>query len=150
MNRKLLIAIVFVLTSLVANAQLCYYKYAETISENQGEITFNVYVFCDSEKDLSASAYLSGIRCVMFNGIPGTKFNKPLLPEGEMTLRQKNPMFFDDLYNIRYQDFVKECVMLSKFKKSGLEKSTLFQVTIRAFDLRKDLEMNKIKEGFGI
>ena len=149
MNKILLIG-VFLLTSLMAKAQLCHYQFAETISESQNEVTFTIYVFCDSKKELGQAAFLSGIRCVMYDGIPGTKFNKPLLPEGERTKMEKHPAYFEDLYSIRYKDYVKDCMMLSKFKKSGLEKSTLFQVTVKAFELRKDLEKNNIKTKFGI
>ena len=149
MNKTLLMA-VFLLITLMSKAQLCHYQFAETIAESQNEVTFTIYVFCDSKKELGQAAFLSGIRCVLYDGIPGTKFNKPLLPEGEHTKMGTSPAYFEDLYSIRYKDYVKDCMMLSKFKKSGLEKSTLFQVTIKAFELRKDLEKNNIKTKFGI
>lgn len=149
MNKTLLLGL-FLLLSYGIKAQSYSYKYAGNAVEGNGEVTFNIYVFCDSKKEISLAAYLSGIRCVLFEGIPGTKFDKPLLSEGEVTLMDKNPTYFDGLYNRRYVDFVKECLMISKYKKSEVKKATLFQITIKALDLRKDLEKNNIKKKLGI
>ena len=148
--RKLFLIVFLALAAVVSKAQVVPYQLAETVSESQSEVTFKVYVFCDSKKDLDQAAFLAGIRCVMFEGLPGTKFNKPLLNEGERTLIDKHPAYFDELYGWRYSAFVKDCVILSEFKKSGLGKSTLFEITVKVFELRKDLEKNNIKTKFGI
>lgn len=148
--KRILITIVLAFFAIVGKAQVVPYQLGETVSEDQSEVTFTVYVFCDSKKELDQAAYLAGIRCVMFEGIPGTKFSKPLLNEGERTLIDKHPAYFDELYGWRYADYVKSCVILSKFKKSGVGKSTIFEVTVKAFELRKDLEKNNIKTKFGI
>lgn len=148
--RRILITLALAFFALVGKAQVVPYQLAEKVSENQSEVTFRVYVFCDAKKQLDQAAFLAGIRCVMFDGIPGTKFSKPLLNEGERTLIDQHPAYFDELYGWRYADYIKECVMLSKFKKSGVGKSTLFEVTVKAFELRKDLEKNNIKTKFGI
>lgn len=148
--RRILITLVLAFFALVGKAQVVPYQLAEKVSESQSEVTFKVYVFCDAKKQLDQAAFLAGIRCVMFDGIPGTKFSKPLLNEGERTLIDQHPAYFDELYGWRYADYIKECVMLSKFKKSGVGKSTLFEVTVKAFELRKDLEKNNIKTKFGI
>ncbi len=134
----------------IGEGQVVPYQLGKTVSEGQSEVTFNVYVFCDSKKELNHAAYVAGIRCVMFEGIPGTRFSKPLLNEGEGTLIDKHPTYFEELYGWRYADYVKDCVLLSKFNKSGVGKSTLFEITVKAFELRKDLEKNKIKTKLGI
>jgi hypothetical protein len=148
--RKLILVLTFLISSLSANAQLCYYQHVETISSTAEDVTFQIKVFCDSKKELSQAAYLAGIRCLMFEGIPGTRFSKAMISEGETTSIEKHPDYYDGLYSVRYTDFVKDCVMLSKFKKSGDRKSTLFEVTIHASRLRKDLEKNNIKTKLGI
>lgn len=148
--KKYLILCFLLLLSIYGKAQVVPYKYFETVSESQSEVTFKVLVFCDTKKDLDQAACLAGIRCVMFDGIPETRFNKPLLSEGEQTLMDKHPLYFDGLYGSSYTDYIKNCVMLSKFKKSGIGKSTLFEVTVKVFELRKDLEKNNIKTKFGI
>ena len=149
MKKILLICLLSVLC-LHTKAQVVTYQFAETISESQSEITFRVYVFSKSKKTIEQEAQLAGLRCLMFNGIPDTKFNKPLLDEGEVKTKDNNPEYFDDLYSRRYTDYVSGCVMKSKFKKSGVGKSTLFEVTVRPFEIRKDLEKNKIKTKLGI
>ena len=148
--RRILITLTLAFFALVGKAQVVPYQLAETVSESQSEVTFKVYVFCDAKKELNHAAFLAGMQCVMFDGIPGTKFSKPLINEGERTLIDKHPKYFDELYAWRYAEYIKECIMLSKFKKSGVGKSTLFEVTVKAFELRKDLEKNNIKTKFGI
>lgn len=148
--KKLLLACLLGICSFIGKAQVVPYQLGEAVSEKQSEVTFKVYVYCDSKKELDQSAYLAAIRCVMFEGIPGTKFSKPLLNEGERTLVDKHPAYFKDLYGWRYVDFVKDCIILSRFRKSGVGKSTLFEVTVKPYELRKDLEKNNIKTKFGI
>ena len=133
-----------------AKAQSYQYQYVETLSENQSEITFTMNVFCDSKKTFEQSAYLSGLRCVLFDGIPGSKFSKPLLSEGERTLMDKHPDYFQELYGWRYADFLPECRQLTKLKKSGAYKTALMQMTVKVMNLRKDLEKNNIKTKLGI
>ena len=148
--RKFLIIVALACVTIIGKAQVVPYKLAEKVSESQSEVTFKVYVFCETKKELDQAAFLAGIRCIMFDGIPGTKFSRPLLNEGEQTLIDKFPSYFDEFYGRRYADYIKGCVMLSKFKKAGVGKSTLFEVTVKAFELRKDLEKNNIKAKFGI
>ena len=148
--KKLILLCTLALLTLIGKAQNVSYQLADIVSESNGEVTFNLHVFCNSKNELNKSACLAGIRCIMFNGIPKTKFAKPLLNEGEKSLIENHPGYFSNLYNDRFDDYVKECIMLSKYKKSGVGKGTLFQVTVRVFDLRKDLEKNNIKKTFGI
>lgn len=63
---------------------------------------------------------------------------------------QEYPGYFDDLYYNRWTDFIKEYKMMTKFKKSGDKKSTIYEVTVKASMLRKDLEKNNIKRKLGI
>ena len=148
--KKICFLLLTLVYTLACNAQITSYQFAEKISENQSEVTFKVYVFCNTKKNIEQAACLAGIRCVMFDGIPDTKFKQSLLNEGEQSSIEKNTVYFNDLYNRRYTDYVKKCVMLSKFKKADIKKATLFEVTIKVFELRKNLEKNKIKTKFGI
>lgn len=149
--RRIVILFMLALFVNISMAQSVFpYQLSETISESQSEVTFKVYVFCSDKEEIKEAACLAGIRCVMFEGIPKTKFNKPLLNEGEQTLISKNRAYFNDLYIERFNDYVKKCTMISKFKKSDIKKSTLFEVTIKVIELRKDLERNNIKTKFGI
>ena len=91
--RRILITLALAFFALVGKAQVVPYQLAEKVSESQSEVTFKVYVFCDAKKQLDQAAFLAGIRCVMFDGIPGTKFSKPLLNEGERTLIDQHPAY---------------------------------------------------------
>lgn len=148
--KKTILVIVMVMSSIIMRSQVVPFQFVKAVSTTQSEVTFEVLTFCDDKKDLDQAAFLAGIRCVMYEGIPGTAFSKPLLSEGERTLIDQHPTYFEELYGRRYVDYIKECVMLSKFKKSGVGRSTLFEVTVKVIELRKDLEKNKIKKSFGI
>lgn len=148
--KKFILTLAVLIIPILANAQLCHYQHTETVSSTAEDVTFKIKVFCDSKKELSQAAYLAGIRCVMFEGIPNTRFSKAILSDGESTSMESHPAYYESLYGNRYIDFVKDCKMLSKFKKSGDRQSTLFEITIHASRLRKDLEKNNVKTKLGI
>ncbi|MBQ3659938.1 MAG: hypothetical protein II963_07280 [Bacteroidales bacterium] len=148
--KRFILLFVFCLITIVGKAQLVPYRLAEACSDNQGEVTFRLYIFCDSKKQIDHASQLAAIRCVLFEGIPGTKFNKALINEGEATTVSNHQAYFNDLYEWRYADYIQDFSMLSKFKRSGVGKSTLYEVTVKAIELRKDLENNNIKTRFGI
>lgn len=148
--KKVLLLLFTLCITLAAKSQIYSYTFVETLSSSSEEVTFTYKVFCPQKKSIDQAGYLAGLRCVIFDGIPGTMFSKPLLSEGEKTSVSKNQSYFDDLYYNRISDFAKDCYMISKFKKSGDNQSTLFQITVKASMLRKDLEKNNIKTRMGI
>lgn len=148
--KRLFFTLIAMAFPLLASAQLSGYLYEETTASTQEDVTFTLRVFCNDKKAIDQQANLAAIRCVIFNGVPGTRFSKPLLTEGEATVMQEYPGYFDDLYYNRWTDFVKEYKMMTKFKKSGDKKSTIYEVTVKASMLRKDLEKNNIKRKLGI
>ena len=148
--RRYIFVLVLMIMPLLAKAQSCGYLHVETTSSSQEEVTFVLKVFCDNKKTLDYEANIAALRCVMFDGIPDTRFSKPLLSGGEKTEMEKHQDYFENLYDSRWTDFVKSYKMISKFKKSGDKKSTLFEVTVKASLLRKDLEKNRIKNILGI
>lgn len=148
--KKTFLSLFLLTISIVSNAQLWHYQYIKTIAATSEDVTFQLLVYCDSKKELNYAAYLAGIRCVMFDGIPESRFSKPLLSEGEVTSIENKPIYFDDLYGRRYTDYIKNCMMLSRFKKSGDGQSTLFEITVRASMLRRDLEKHNVRTKFGL
>lgn len=148
--KKFILSLSVLIIPMLASAQLGHYQHIETVASTAEDVTFKIKVFCNSKKELSQAAYLAGIRCVMFEGIPNTRFSKALLSDGESTSIESHTAYFENLYGNRYIDFVKDCKMISKFKKSGDGQSTLFEITIHASRLRKDLEKNNIKRRMGI
>lgn len=148
--KRIILTCILVCSVFFCKAQVVQYRFIETISESQSEVTFKINVFCEDKELLDHSAKLSAIRNVIFYGVDGTRFNKPLLDESESSLVGKHKSYFESLYNTHYVDFIKDCSQTSKFKKSGDGKSTTFQVTVKIFELRRHLEKNRIKTKFGI
>lgn len=148
--RRLPICIFLICCSFFVSAQSCRYEYVETTAASSSVITFKINVFCTDKKNLDKEASLAAVRCVMFDGIPKTQYAKALVSDGEKTSMQQYPKYYESLYSTRYSDFVPKVNQLSKFKQSGVEKATLFEVTVKASNLRKDLESNNIKIKFGL
>ena len=121
------------------------YKVVEVISTNSSKVCFDLKVYGNSKKTIGQDAAIAAVKAVMFEGIEGTAFSKPLLPQGERTCVQQYPVYFTNLFNTTYADFVTTCTMKSKFKKADDDKSTLFEVEVKVIQLRRDLEKNKIK-----
>lgn len=148
--RRLPICIFLICCSFFVSAQSCRYEYVETTAVSSSVITFQINVFCTDKKNLDKEALLAAVRCVMFDGIPKTQYSKALVPDGERTSMQRHQEYYESLYSTRYSDFVQNVHQLSRFKQSGAGKATLFEVTVKAYNLRKDLESNNIKIKFGL
>lgn len=148
--KRLALLLALTLIPTLANAQSCHYQYLETISSNSEDVTFKLKVFCETKKDVENAARLAALRCVIFEGIPDTRFKTALIPEGEATSIANHKDYYNSLYSRRYDDFIKDSTMISKFKKSGDRKSTIFEVTVHASRIRKDLEKNNIKTKLGL
>lgn len=121
---------------------------AKVISPSSVEITLKT--FADKKKTVDIEAKCAALRIVMFDGIEGTIYNKPLLNQGTSTIHD-NPSYFEELFNYRLSDFIKSAKMLSGFKKAEKgEKSTIYNVEVNYIQLKKDLEKNKIKKQLGL
>lgn len=107
-------------------------------------------VYCKDKKAIVQEAQLSALSVVMFEGCPNTPFSKALLEDGAVTSYQQFPYYFDNLYANRYGDFISDVKYLSKFKKADKQKGTAFEITVKATQLRKDLEKNNIRRRFGL
>ncbi len=121
------------------------YKVVDVVSVNSSKVCFDLKIYSKSKKTINQDAALAAVKAVMFEGIDGSAFSKPLLPQGEQVCMQEHPTYFTNLFNITYADFVSNCTMKSKFKKADDDKSTLFEVEVKVIQLRRDLEKNKIK-----
>jgi hypothetical protein len=102
-----------------------------------------------NKKTFEADAMKDAIKIVLFEGVPNTQYNKPLLPMGEKTALQEHEAYFANLFdNGRYSDFIKSRKLLSKFKKAE-NKGTLFEIEVKVLQLRKDLEKNRVSNKLG-
>lgn len=131
-------------------AQTSPYQLTKSESVSSSVVRLTLKVYCPKKKLINKEAQHAAIRVVLFEGCPGTMFSKPLLDEGENTLSQRHPVYFNELYNYRLPDFITSCEAVSDFKKGDKKKATLYEVEIKALQLRKDLEKNNIKRKVGL
>lgn len=116
---------------------------SESVSSSIVRLTFKIY--CRSKKIVNNEAQYAALRIALFEGCPNTQYNKPLLEEGEATVLQQFPDYFNNLYSYRVGDFITGCVALSDFKKADKNKATLYEIDVKVLQLRKDLEKNGVK-----
>lgn len=136
----------------VSNAwgQTARYVVVSAETESPTIVKLQIKTFCHEKDLVDAESQCAAIRAVIFDGIPNTNFHKPLLAEGEKTMINQHSSYFSSLYAERYTDFIAGYQALSKFKKAGKDKSTLYEVRVKVLSLRKDLEKNNIKKHFGL
>lgn len=126
------------------------YVVVQSELESASVVKLQIKTFSKDKNTVDADAQCAAIRAILFDGIPDTQYRKPMLNDGEKTLTEKYPTYFDKLFNNRFTDFILDYDMLSKFKKADKDKSTLYEVRVKILQLRKDLEKNNIKKQIGI
>lgn len=143
-----ILAALFITSNALAQTARYYVVSAE--AESTSVIKLQIKVYCQEKDFVDTEAQCAAIRAVLFDGIPNTSFHKPLLNSGEKTMISQHSAYFNDLYAERYTDFIMGYSALSKFKKADTDKSTLYEIRVKALSLRKDLENNKIRKQFGL
>lgn len=132
------------------NAQTTTYQLLKSEKVSSSIVRLTIKVYCKNKKKIDAEAQYAAIRIALFVGCPETQYNKPLLEDGEQTLFQRYPTYFDNLYNFRLGDFISNIVRISDFKKADKRGATQYEVDVKVLQLRKDLEKNNIKRKMGI
>ena len=132
------------------SAQHSPYVVLQTKDVSQSVVSIQIKTFCADKEMVNYEAACSAVKTAIFYGVPNTKYKNPLLKGGEATLYQQHQPYFDNLFYTRVMDFVPRLAMMSKFKKAGKDKSTLYEIEVDVMMLRKDLEKNKIKRSMGI
>lgn len=131
-----------------ASAQNGSYVLVEAKTVSSDIVRLRINVFCKDKQQIATEAQCAAIRAVLFEGTGVPPYTKPLLSEGEQTMKQSYPYYFDNLFSTRYSDFIRCYSAISKFKRSE-NKSTLYEVDVKILLLRKDLEKNRIKRQIG-
>jgi len=147
---KILILSLLIAIPLPLNAQTADFRITKAETTSNSNAILEIVVYCKDKKKLDKEAKVAALRAVMFNGCPGTPYNKALLENGEQTCYQESPSYFENLWSERYADFIVSAVPISKFKKADKQKGTSYKIEVRVMQLRKDLEKNKIKKRFGL
>lgn len=118
--------------------------------ESASVVKLQIKIFSTNKKTVDVEAQCAAIRYILFDGVPNTPYQKPMLSDGEKTLTKKYPAYFNTLFSDSYSDFILNYSMLSKFKKAGDDKSTLYEIKVKILQLREDLEKNNIRKQIGI
>ena len=150
MNKLIVLSFVVLLSSLNAFCQNSNYLFVEGNVKSPSSVTVILRTFAAKKKDVEKEAKCAALKIVMFDGVEGTIYNRPLLSQGVAALHD-NEYFFDTLFNSNLSDYIKQAKMLSDFKKAEKdEKSTLYSVEVNYIQLKKDLEKNKIRKQLGL
>ena len=141
--KKNILFLVFCCINILVYAQSSSYKYLGAEVNSPSSVCVSLKIFAEKKKSVEQEAKCAALRIILFDGLPGTIYNKPLLKQGTIAFRE-NEEFFNDLFNNRLSDVVKTAVMESKFKKAEKgEKSTLYTVEVNYIQLKKELEIIK-------
>lgn len=150
MNKVLLFTFMMILSSLKVFSQNSSYVYVEGKVKSPTSVTITLKTFATKKKEVDKEAKCAALKIIMFDGVEGTIYNRPLLRQGISALHDDEG-FFNILFNERLSDYIKQAKMLSNFKKAEKdEKSTLYSVEVNYIQLKKDLENNKISKQLGI
>lgn len=149
MNRIVKILIMAIVAAVVFPAA----SRAETalVASTRTEVTLRVTLHDIKKKNLIPLATKEAIDRLLFRGIEGTAFNKPLCGYEESSVIAAHKDYFKNLYESRAASFVNVVVSpVSGQKDSSGRKAYIADVKINAKALREDLEAQKIIRKFGL
>ena len=131
-------------------AQNANYRLLKSERVSSSNVRLSLIVYGKQKKSIDTEAQCAALRIVLFDGCPETPFSKALMDDGEQTVLQKYPSYFDNLYNNRYSDFISNYDANSRFKKADKKKGTEYTIEVKVLNLRKDLEKNEIRKKVGL
>lgn len=149
-KNKFLIFFIAIGFCIEAFSQTASYSLIGTKIKSPSSVEITLMTYATKKKSVEKEANCAALHIIMFDGLAGTIYNKPLLDKG-LTVINENPVYFENLFNSRLSDFIKCSKMLSKFKKAEKgKKSTIYCIEVNYIQLRKDLEKNNIKTQLGL
>lgn len=147
MKKQFLIYLMCLFSAINAFSQTTHFVSSESNSPDVVKLTINC--LSQNRKTFENDALIAAIKVVLYEGVPDSQYNKPLLSVGDKTAYQEHEAYFTDFFeNGRFTDFIKSFKQLTKFKKAE-NKGTLFEVEIKILQLRRDLEKNRISNKMG-
>ncbi len=150
MKKRLLLLSLLLLSLLKGVSQNSNYVFVEGNVKSPSSVTIVLKTFSEKKKEVEKEAKCAALKIIMFDGVEGTIYNRPLLRQGTAALHE-NENYFDVLFNNKLSDYIKQTKILSDFKKAEKnEKSTLYSVEVNYIQLKKDLESNKISKQLGL
>jgi hypothetical protein len=150
MKKQFFLIVATMLASASLFAQQANYWMLKSERVSSTNVRLSLIVYGKQKKNILKEAQCAALRIVLFDGCPETQFSKALMDDGEQTVLQKYPSYFENLYNNRYSDFISNYVANSAFKKADKNKGTEYIVEVKVLNLRKDLEKNDIRKKIGL
>lgn len=109
-----------------------------------------ITLYGGKKRESDYNAKCSALKILLFDGVGTGLFSKSLLSDGEQTAYNSHPIYFENLFKVAYNDFIKSCVMEGEYKKADKSKGTNYHVIVRALQLRRDLEKKGISNKIGL
>ena len=119
-----------------------------TLSESADQITCQVTVTGDKEKNAIAAAESALRYALFFRGLPDSKYCKTPLTGTDERFASQHPQYFKEMFeNGRFSTFITNTYFENYTKKNKVS-VICFTVNLKA--LRLDLETQGVKRRFGI
>ena len=147
---KILTILLVLISGIKCYAQSADYEFIDAEVTSPKSVKITLKTFAQTKKTVNFEAQCAALKIIMFDGIDGTIYSRPLLNQGTMLINDRNDYFYE-LFGSRLSTFIRQTKMESDFKKAEKgEKSTLFTVDVNYISLKKDLEKNNIKTQLGL
>jgi len=129
----------------VSQSTAAFYNYeVQHVASSEGTETLKVYSYAKTEKEGIEQGKLNAIRAIIFKGIPGADFQKPLV--AEMGAEEKYKSYFNEFLKPggKYLKFIAlSSNSIEVFKSDKMQKVGV-TLTIQKDNLRKELEAANI------
>lgn len=121
------------------------------LSADDNLVTVRVTLYDIKKKEFQKATTDEALRTVLFRGLPGTSFSRPLVGYDENTIINENRVYFDELFSGRTMTFTHGFIPQIAGKKDATgKKAWTADITVNMKALRGDLEHNKIIRKFGL
>jgi hypothetical protein len=122
-----------------------FYNYeVQHVASGEGTETLKVYSYAKTEKEGLEQGKLNAIRAILFKGIPGADFQKPMV--AEVGAEEKYKSYFNEFLKPggKYLKFIAlSSNTIDAFKSDEMQKVGV-TLTIQKDNLRKELEAANI------
>ncbi len=121
------------------------------IDTNGDTMTFRVVGYGKNAKIAAQNAEVKVIKALMFEGVPNTQQQIPMVPETESSAMDKFGKELNKFFESGYQSEITRSIIVRKFGKDiNKEKSITLEVTVNIRALRNKLERIGVIRKFGL
>ncbi|MFT5386566.1 MAG: hypothetical protein ACI8VT_004485 [Saprospiraceae bacterium] len=123
------------------------------VGNQNKSITLTSTGFGKNKKDAIFNAEKNAFDVLLFKGVPGSPYEKPIVTTPESTTKSKNANFFKGFYDeYGYKGFVTNSRIISPGSKDKQTNKIMagVEITINVPSLRRNLEQQGITQKFGL